>query len=240
MHRCFKAANRPEILEIEMKELWIASALLLLPCVGIAQQTMPGMDMSQKDQTKKGASTQDKSETMPMDMNTAAQQGAPMEAKPSGNMPDTTLQPIQQGIEKSGSKSDAPSVRRDTMTLQEPENEGFHTGQDLPAPELLKEVAARPSMSVGDFESIAERSNPTIAQARAYVRQSEEQGRQAGLLPNPTVGYSGDQIRGGTFGGGEQGVYIQQEFVLGGKLGLRRDIYGQEAKSNQIGVEEQT
>jgi cobalt-zinc-cadmium efflux system outer membrane protein len=132
------------------------------------------------------------------------------------------------------------SVRHDTMTLQEPENEGFHTGQDLPAPELLKEVTARPAMSVENFESIAESSNPTVAQARAYVRQSEEQGRQASLLPNPTVGYSGDQIRGGTFGGGEQGAYIQQEFVLGGKLGMRRDIYRQEAKNNQIGVEEQT
>jgi cobalt-zinc-cadmium efflux system outer membrane protein len=126
-----------------------------------------------------------------------------------------------------------------TITLQEPENPGHRTGENLPAPELLKDVAALPAMSLADFETLADAHNPTLRQANALVRRSEEQARQAGLYPNPSAGYQGEQIRGGSYGGGEQGGFIQQDIILGGKLGLRRDIYEQEKKSDQIGVEEQ-
>jgi outer membrane protein, heavy metal efflux system len=127
-----------------------------------------------------------------------------------------------------------------TMTLQDPENPEKHTGENLPAPDLLKDIGGHPAMALGDFEALAEAYNPTLKQANALVRRSQEQARQAGLYPNPTAGYQGEQIRGGSYGGGEQGGFIQQTIVLGGKLGLRRDIYEQQSKSDQIGVEEQT
>jgi len=127
-----------------------------------------------------------------------------------------------------------------TMTLQEPEDPEHKTGSNLPAPELLKEVAARPPMALSDFEALADTNNPTLKQSNALVRRSQEQARQAGLYPNPSVGYQGEQIRGGSYRGGEQGGFVQQTVVLGGKLGLRRDIYDQQKKSDQIGVEEQT
>jgi outer membrane protein, heavy metal efflux system len=118
------------------------------------------------------------------------------------------------------------------MDLQEPKN--------LPAPELLKEVGSRSAMSLEDFMRSADVNNPTLKQANALVRRSQEQARQAGLYPNPSVGYQGEQIRGGSFGGGEQGGFVQQTVVLGGKLGLRRNTFEQEKRSDQIGVEEQT
>ena len=127
-----------------------------------------------------------------------------------------------------------------TMSLQEPENPEKHTGADLPAPELLKDVGGRPAMALTDFEALADTNNPTLKEASALVRRSQGQARQAGLYPNPSAGYQGEQIRGGSFGGGEQGGFIQQTVVLGGKLGLRRNIYSQQEKSDHIGVEEQT
>jgi outer membrane protein, heavy metal efflux system len=127
-----------------------------------------------------------------------------------------------------------------TATLQEPEDPEKHTGQDLPAPELLKEVLTRPAMALTEFETLAGANNPSLKEVNALVRRSQEQARQAGLYPNPTVGYQGEQIRGGSYGGGEQGGFIQQTVPLGGKLGLRRDIYNQQVKSDQIGSEEQT
>jgi len=127
-----------------------------------------------------------------------------------------------------------------TMTLQEPENPEHKTGSNLPAPELLKDVATRPAMALADFETLADANNPTLKQANAFVHRSQEQARQAGLYPNPSVGYQGEQIRGGSFGGGEQGGFVQQTIVLGGKLGLRRNIYDQQKRSDQIGVDEQT
>jgi outer membrane protein, heavy metal efflux system len=42
--------------------------------------------------------------------------------------------------------------------------------------------------------------------------------------PNPTVGYYGDEIRGGFVGGGKQGGFVSQTIVLGGKLGAARRV----------------
>jgi cobalt-zinc-cadmium efflux system outer membrane protein len=109
----------------------------------------------------------------------------------------------------------------------------------LPAPELLQGVASRAPLKLQDFLTMADRNNPTLQQAAAFVRRSEAQARQASLYPNPTVGYEGDQIRGGSYGGGEQGGFVAQTIVLGGKLGLRRDIYNQQKQSDQIAAEAQ-
>jgi outer membrane protein, heavy metal efflux system len=109
-----------------------------------------------------------------------------------------------------------------------------------PPPDLLKEASARPPIALAEFLDSAARTNPTLNEAQANVRRSEAQAHQAGLYPNPTAGYQGEQIRGGEFGGGEQGGFVQQSIVLGGKLGLRRNIYEQQSRSGSIGVEEQT
>lgn len=108
-----------------------------------------------------------------------------------------------------------------------------------PVPDLLKEVAARPPMQLNQFERFALSTHPTLVQANAIVKQSAAQARQVGLYPNPSVGYQGEQIRGGDYGGGEQGAFIQQNIVLGGKLGLRKNIYEQQRQVDQIGVTEQ-
>ncbi|HEY6412778.1 MAG TPA: TolC family protein [Edaphobacter sp.] len=123
--------------------------------------------------------------------------------------------------------------------LQEPENPAMHTGASLPAPELLQEVSVRPAKKLSEFIQLADANNPTLKQAAAIVRRSAAQAKQAGLYPNPSVGYQGEQIRGGSFGGGEHGAYIAQSIVLGGKLGLRRDIYEQQKKSDEAAVETQ-
>jgi len=44
---------------------------------------------------------------------------------------------------------------------------------------------------------MALQNNPTFAQAAANIRAAEGRKKQSGLYPNPTVGYQGEQIRGG-------------------------------------------
>jgi cobalt-zinc-cadmium efflux system outer membrane protein len=134
----------------------------------------------------------------------------------------------------------APSSARDVLHLQEAENPSARTGGDLPAPELLMDVASRKAIALNQWQRWAESNNPTLAQARAVQQRSQGRGQQAALLPNPTIGYSGDHIRGGSYGGGEQGAFIQQTIVMGGKLGLRSDVYKQQAAADGIGIEEQT
>jgi outer membrane protein, heavy metal efflux system len=104
------------------------------------------------------------------------------------------------------------------------------------APDLLKDALGRPAMSLSDFEQLALANNPTLSQANAIVQRSAGQARQAGLLPNPTVGYAGEEIRGGSYGGGEQGAFVQQTIPLGGKLGLRRHVFEEQKREDEIGV----
>lgn len=112
--------------------------------------------------------------------------------------------------------------------------------QQAPVPELLQGAASRPPLKLSDFIAMADQNNPTLQQAAAMVRRAEAEAAQASLYPNPSVGYEGDQIRGGSYGGGEQGGFVAQTIVLGGKLGLRRDIYQQQKQSGLIAAEAQT
>ena len=81
--------------------------------------------------------------------------------------------------------------------------------------------------------------NPTLRQAEAEIRAAKARRQQAGLYPNPTVGYTGDEMRGGSVGGGKQGFFVQQTIVTAGKLGLSRDVFGKEATLATIEADEQ-
>lgn len=131
------------------------------------------------------------------------------------------------------------SITTDVSKVQEPENANQKTGSNLPVPDLLESAKSRPARILDDFLAVALKGNPTLKQAEAIARASDGLAHQAGLWPNPSVGYQGEQIRGGAFDGGEQGGFVQQTIVLGGKLGLRRNVFEQQKKEDEIGVQEQ-
>ena len=174
------------------------------------------------------------------DNSTRCMEGMAMPSCPQTRQEEQSPQGDQDNMQMDNAQQSQSPDTHPTMILQEPENPERQTGSNLPAPELLKDVATRPPMALADFQALADANNPTLKQANALVHRSEEQARQAGLYPNPSIGYQGEQIRGGSYGGGEQGGFVQQTVVLGGKLQLRRDIYEQKKRSDQIGVEEQT
>ncbi len=199
------------------------------------QQRMPGIQMQQgkPSQTQSTPAMQ-----MPGDMQHPSPGNAPADTE-SQSMHGSEEEQKDQSQQNAGQMGDAESISHATMTLQEPENPGHRTGENLPAPELLNDVAKRAPLTLAQFEGWAEHGNPTLAQAQAFARRSEQQGQQAGLYPNPSIAYDGEHIRGGSYGAGEQGGYVQQTIVLGGKLGLRRNIYQQQALADKIGVDEQ-
>ena len=88
-------------------------------------------------------------------------------------------------------------------------------------------------------QQLASETNPTLRQAEAEIRAAKARQRQSGLLPNPTLAYTGDEIRSGSVGGGKQGFFVQQTVVTGGKLGLSREVYGKEVKLAETEAEEQ-
>jgi outer membrane protein, heavy metal efflux system len=107
---------------------------------------------------------------------------------------------------------------------------------------------------LADFERIAMQRNPTLRQAAAQIDATLSRSFQAGLYPNPTVGYVQEQI--GTLGevtptssgittkgrgtpGELVGGFIQQEIVTGGKLRLSRAKFAEEANAARWQAEAQ-
>lgn len=96
-----------------------------------------------------------------------------------------------------------------------------------------------PPLKLSDLEQMALSRNPTISQANANLRAAEGAKRQAGLYPNPTVGYYGDEIRGGSYRSGKQGGYVNQAIIFGGKLGAARRTAEQERLLALTGIDSQ-
>jgi cobalt-zinc-cadmium efflux system outer membrane protein len=135
------------------------------------------------------------------------------------------------------------AVTARTQEMQMPRQE-THAHMETVKPEYprmgrAQENAKGALVTLEQVQKIANESNPTLRQAEAETRAAKARQQQSGLYPNPTVAYTGDEIRGGSVGGGKQGFFVQQTVVTGGKLGLSREVFRKEAKLAQIEAEEQ-
>jgi cobalt-zinc-cadmium efflux system outer membrane protein len=98
-----------------------------------------------------------------------------------------------------------------------------------PAPEPIPPGPQSPqqALTLADLESMALANNPTLAQAAARVQAARGRWVQAGLYPNPRIGYMAEEI-GNDGTAGMQGGGFSQEIVRGGKLGLDRAVASRE------------
>jgi outer membrane protein, heavy metal efflux system len=128
---------------------------------------------------------------------------------------------------------------------EQPQMEMHHHGQILEVmpkfPQLgdSQRFVSGPIYQLEDLEQMAIANNPTLAQAQRGIETAHADEKQVGLYPNPSVGYSGDEIHGGSYGGGEQGFFVEQPVILGGKLGLNRRMAAGEVKKRQAEAEAQ-
>lgn len=78
-----------------------------------------------------------------------------------------------------------------------------------------------------ELEALALANHPALA--RAAARASAAQGRwlQVGLWPNPAVGYQASEV-GNNGRAGQQGWYLEQEWVTAGKLRVNRAVAARE------------
>jgi cobalt-zinc-cadmium efflux system outer membrane protein len=102
-----------------------------------------------------------------------------------------------------------------------------------------QESVQGPLFTLEQAQRLAEQSNPTLRQAEVEIRAAKARRLQAGLYPNPTFGYTGDEIRGGSVGGGKQGFFLEQTFVTAGKLSKSAEVYSEETHLAEIEAEEQ-
>ena len=99
-----------------------------------------------------------------------------------------------------------------------------HEGHQMPATSLQQETM--PALTLNDLEAMALKNNPTLAQSEAALRAVEGQRVQAGLYPNPIIGYQGEGFSTRAFNQqSAHAFYIEQEIPLGGKLSKSRNIF---------------
>lgn len=100
-----------------------------------------------------------------------------------------------------------------------------HTTDDAAISSELSNAGA--ALDVQSLVSRALAAHPAVAQAEADLAAARGRWNQAGLGPNPLVGFSGQQLASN--GQAEQiGLLFQQEFLRGNKLGLGQAVAAQE------------
>ena len=80
-------------------------------------------------------------------------------------------------------------------------------------------------MTLEDLQQLAMSNNPAIHQGSAAANKAFGVQSQVGLLPNPTVGYFGEEI-GNDGAAGLHGAFLSQTFVRGGKLAMNQNVVG--------------
>jgi cobalt-zinc-cadmium efflux system outer membrane protein len=81
------------------------------------------------------------------------------------------------------------------------------------------------ALTLKDLEALAAENNPTLLQARAQVDGTLGKAIQAGLWPNPVIGYVAEQIAAEGTPGEFQGGFVRQEIVTARKRRLSREKY---------------
>ncbi len=232
-----------------MKKFLLAvmvSAVLQVPAAAGQQNTTPPQQApeQEKKQTKRPTKTRSrKAGVAPSQPSAAAKkkEGPKIPEKAGQEMDMERMQPEApkppEG-QQPQQPQPAPQAQEEMQRMQ-------HMGRiPLVKPEFPKLGRAQENPSgrlirLEELEEIALTHNPTLVQAESEIRAAKARQLQSGLYPNPTVGYSGEEIRRGSFGGGEQGFFVSQSIVTAGKLGLNRKIFGQDVRISEMEAREQ-
>lgn len=110
--------------------------------------------------------------------------------------------------------SQTPEQKRSIAESLFPEVEALDDPEDL--------AAAADPLTLTSLQQMAVANSPVIRQAAADVEAARGAAVQAGLYPNPTVGYEGDTL-GTARTAGYNGLFFTQEFVTAGKLSLAQN-----------------
>ncbi len=157
----------------------------------------------------------------------------PSASGPEQSMPGMTMPGMTMPATPSGRSEPAQPISPDMPAIP-----------PSPTPVRQPPRPAEQVVALADFERIALERNPTLKQAAAQFEAALNRSHQAGLYPNPTVGYVQDQIgsfsqttptsggfavKGRPSPGDNVGAFIQWQIVTAGKLRLSRAKFAEEA-----------
>ena len=133
-------------------------------------------------------------------------------------------------------KVDSGVLTAQATTLSQPAN--VTATNELPGSSSEPLPAGKPgTLSLEDLEGQALSNNPAVAQAAARVAALRGKCLQVGLPPNPTAGYIASEV-GQDNTAGQQGGFVGQEFITGGKLRMNRAVVAQEVQQALQSLEE--
>jgi outer membrane protein, heavy metal efflux system len=120
---------------------------------------------------------------------------------------------------------DRPTARASAIAELFPELEQLTADVALPD--------GAPSPTLAELESLALQSHPTVTQAAADINAATGEAIQAGMYPNPSIGYEADTVgSGGTRN--YQGVFLTQKIKTAGKLDLARAAANVDLMNSQL------
>lgn len=91
------------------------------------------------------------------------------------------------------------------------------------------EAANGELITLAQLQQLAFTSNPSLQKAQATIEAAAGAMQQAGLYPNPVVGYQADQSQPWAYPSGtpgQQGAFISQVIKTAGKLALNQQVAG--------------
>lgn len=155
-----------------------------------------------------------------------------LEANTESNLGQTIerLPPVQR-LSSNPSPSSPIQLVAHHQVAEEPESTKSNSVELVPSP-LPVESQSQTCLTLSDLEAMALLQNPAVAEAAARVRALQGNYVQVGLPPNPTAGYTSSEI-GDNGRAGQQGAYIGQQFITGGKLWLNRAVAFREVQRAQ-------
>lgn len=104
-----------------------------------------------------------------------------------------------------------------------------------PMPRLAEPANPNQSFTLADLEQMALANNPIIAQATAEITVAMGQAIQAGVYPNPMIGYEADTV-GSAGTRNYQGVFGTQIIKTANKLGLARSVANVNVMNAQLAL----
>jgi outer membrane protein, heavy metal efflux system len=136
-----------------------------------------------------------------------------------------TLEKKKAGTEE----HDHSKMQQAAPTTKEQKPAQQHDHSKMQQPSLALPAPQGPSITLAELEQMAAKNNPTFAQAEAAIRAAEGRRVQAGLFPNPVIGYAGEELAFRAFSDkSEHFFFIEQEIPLGGKLSKSKRIVEKE------------
>lgn len=122
-------------------------------------------------------------------------------------------------------------VSQEKTLLTQPPTNTQHSDHQIQNNQLSPTISTSTVITLADIERLAIQNNPTLAQTEAAIREAQGKRHQAGLWPNPVVGYQGEEFAFRAFSQkSEHFGFIEQTILLGGKLKKSQRIFTQEIK----------